>query len=125
MVDVPGGDRGVVVYGFIILLTGVGLMAGSYVGLGEYALLGLFFIFVGAVVFLYGQGALRSLAVKEVAVEYDYVPTRVKCEYCSTVQPVGEKCVTCGAPLPRTKSEQSYQEAVNEYREAAGERPTG
>ena len=71
--------------------------------------LGLVLVMAGALLLAMGRGYLNagSVVIRPVseATAYPAPPPpdtiMVKCEFCGTVQPFKEKCVECGAPLPK------------------------
>ena len=88
--------------GLVIVFVGFLLVEGNSV-------LGIAIIIAGAFLVVMGRRTLsfgnRVTRPTSTATAYPAPPPpdtiMVKCEFCGTVQPFKEKCVNCGAPLPR------------------------
>jgi hypothetical protein len=123
MVDVPGGAHGVVVYGMFVTYFGIGMfLLSPFFGYGDYVLLGVFIAVVGMLLLFYGLETGSDSGPIVANVEYDYLPTRLKCPFCGTLQPPSAKCISCGAPLPATKAEAKYSAAISDYMKDKAER---
>jgi len=102
--------------GLLLMGGGIALLLVSYTGVTEFlALVGLLAIMIGLYLGYWGRDAMNPSPGLPISIEEDFFPSRVKCQFCGTLQSPAEACVKCGAPLQGTRIEKKRQKLAEEF----------